>query len=47
MTAVPGKLRIEGGVNVCGRGELVWFLHEAHAEYHLRVAEALRRRAPA
>jgi hypothetical protein len=45
VTAVPGKLRIEEGVSVCGRERLVPFLRECTADYHRRLAESVRRRA--
>jgi Nuclease-related domain len=47
VTAAPGKLRIEDGVNVCGRDRLVPFLRACTADYHRRLAEAMRHRAPA
>ncbi len=41
VTAVPGKLRIEDGVSVCGCERLVPFLRECSADYQRRLAESL------
>lgn len=42
VTAVPGQLRIEEGVSVCGRERLVTFLRDCRADYHRHLAEAMR-----
>jgi hypothetical protein len=45
VTVVPRKMRIEDGVNVCGREQLLPFLRRCSADYRRHLTQALRNRA--